>query len=322
MLAVLISAVLTFSLGTVELCADNSREDVREVIRDGFYRFSESIDISAFSVLPEELSSIISSVIKDDPYLFFVNGQMSYSYRPGGHVISLSPTYCLVGEDAFNAWEICRMRVREMAAEAMKYSGEIARALFLHDEICRLYRYDEELKSDSIYGFFMTGKGTCQAYTQLYTAVLRECGIDSHYVASDTIEHIWNYVKIDGEWYHVDLTWDDSVSNESGVSRRHFLCSDEAAKARGHKDWYSVVSVNCVSEKFSEKQFDDVLHVKFFRGDTDHNGKVEFHDLLMVKGNVDLGRALSCIVCADVDGDGSVTEADAVLIRKKLLGID
>ena len=26
--------------------------------------------------------------------------------------------------------------------------------------------------------------------------------------------HIWNAVKIDGKWYHLDLTWDDPVTSD------------------------------------------------------------------------------------------------------------
>ena len=50
---------------------------VEEVIRSGFYKFSESIDISGFEIKPQELSGLLARVLKDDPYLFFVDGQMS-----------------------------------------------------------------------------------------------------------------------------------------------------------------------------------------------------------------------------------------------------
>lgn len=322
MLAVFLSLSLILSFGSIKLCADEDNGDVYSVIRNGFYCFSESIDISAFGISPESLVEVISSVIKDDPYLFFVNGQLSYSYRPGGCVLSLSPTYNLVGENAFKAWEVCRIKVREMAAEAMRYGGEESRALFIHDEICRLYRYDDELEGDSMYSFFVSGKGTCQAYTQLYTAVLRECGIEAHFVASDTIDHMWNYVKINGEWYHVDLTWDDSASSGTFVSRRHFLCSDTVARERGHRDWYSVIEVECKSERFNEIDFDDFYHVLGVLGDSDHNGRVDLSDLLQLRGHIDFDIAINCTFCADADLDGNITLTDAYLIRKKLLGID
>lgn len=308
----------------VKINAENdSQGDAGEVLRDGFYRFSESIDISEFSIMPEELSTILSSVLKDDPYLFFVNGQMSYSYVPGGRVLSVKPQYFLSGEEAFEAWELCRTYIRELAKEAQSYSGQMEKALFLHDKICRGYKYDEALESDTMYSLFKTGKGTCQSYTHVFMAALRECGIESHFVASDTIEHMWNYVKIDGEWYHADLTWDDSGASATGVSRRHFLCSDNTAKARGHIDWYSSVSISCNSERFALSDFDKISNADHLLGDVDHNGGTALSDLLYIRRYL-IGKQtnLACAICADLNKNGSVGEDDAEALRKKLLKTD
>ena len=129
-------------------------------------------------------------------------------------------------------------------------------------------------------------------------------------------------MKIDGEWYHADLTWDDSISGESKISRRHFLCSDKIARERGHRDWYSSVNVSCNSERFADESFEDLYHIPTLSGDSDHNGKIELPDLLQIRGYVDLGADLTCYVCADADRDGEISLSDAKLLRKKLLGID
>ena len=322
--AVLLSFVLAFVFCTVRTNAENEiGNDVKEVLRDGFYRFSDTIDISGFSVMPEELSSLLASVLKDDPYLFFVNGQMSYSYVPGGRVLSVKPQYFLAGEEAFAAWEICRMYIRDLAREAQNYSTQIEKALFLHDKICLDYEYDETLESDTMYSLFLYGKGTCQSYTHVFMAALRECGIESHFVASDTIEHMWNYVKIDGEWYHTDLTWDDSGSSVAGVSRRHFLCSDNVAKSRGHVDWYSSVSVSCNSDRFSGVNFDKISATDHLSGDVDHDGKVTLSDLLYIRRYLDgMQTRRICAACADLDQSGAVDAEDAAALRKKLLKTD
>lgn len=319
--AIVLSVILLTCVISVRSSAEDVTDrQVTEVIRDGFYRFSDSIDISEFSVKPEELTGVLASIIKDDPYLFFVNGQMSYSYKPGGSVLSLKPSYHFVGEDAFEAWESCRTQVREIATEAKKYVSPYKKALYLHDRICLSFEYDDTLESDSLYSFFQTGKGTCQAYTHLYMAVLRECGIESHFVASDTIEHIWNYVRIDGEWYHADLTWDDSAVTVSGVSRRHFLCSDKVAAERGHRDWYSSVSVSCLSERFAESDFDGMLDADASPWDADGDGLLSLADVLILRRYLERGDIP--VFSGDLDGDSEITHGDVALLRKKLLGED
>ena len=322
--AVLLSLAICFSMCTVRpLALTDDPDGVYDALRDGFYRFSESIDISEFGIMPEELSSVLATVLKDDPYLFFVDGQMSYSFIPGGKVLAVKPQYIFSGEEAFKAWDICRAQVRSLAQSAQQFTGDLEKALYLHDAICLAYEYDNTLESDNMYSFFLSGRGTCQSYTHAYMAALRECGIESHYVASDSIEHIWNYVKLDGEWYHVDLTWDDSSAETAGVSRRHFLCSDRVATERGHKDWYSSVAVTCLSERFAGVDFDELSAVSHLSLDADHDGSIGMSDLLLVRYYIANGAAKKiCIACADGDGDGCLSEHDTALVRKKLLGID
>ena len=35
-------------------------------------------------------------------------------------------------------------------------------------------------------------------------------------VTSEVINHAWNLIKLDGEWYQVDVTWDDPVWDRLG----------------------------------------------------------------------------------------------------------
>ncbi|WP_307998083.1 hypothetical protein, partial [uncultured Bifidobacterium sp.] len=54
--------------------------------------------------------------------------------------------------------------------------------------------------------------------------------------------HTWNAVKLDGEWYQVDATWDDSDNNWYGFDQRHlyFGLTDElmAIAHPGHTSIY------------------------------------------------------------------------------------
>ena len=238
-------------------------------------------------------------------------------------MLTLRPTYKTRGEEVFLAWEYCREWVKMLAKEAKAYTSDEQKALYLHDRICRFTEYDKTLESDNIYSLLKSGRGTCQAYTLAYIAVLRECGVEAHYVASDTIEHIWNYVKIDGEWYHADLTWDDSATAQSGtVSKRHFLLSDKAAEERGHRDWYSFFGVECSSDKYVGFDFDPVVETHT-PGDGNHDGRVDLADLLCLRRMLSTGESIGyCLGCLDINGNGAADIDDAGYLRKKLLGAD
>ena len=60
------------------------------------------------------------------------------------------------------------------------------------------------------------GVGLCSAYSDAMALFLYEFGIDNYKIASDN--HIWNLVKINNKWLHLDLTWDDPVT-QTGVQK-------------------------------------------------------------------------------------------------------
>ena len=90
----------------------------------------------------------------------------------------------------------------------------------VHDWIINNSKYDslrsdqgiKTYHSDIAYGPLYEGYAVCGGYTDLMELFLERMGIRSFKVSSDT--HIWNAVFIDGKWYHLDLTWDDPVSDD------------------------------------------------------------------------------------------------------------
>ena len=48
-----------------------------------------------------------------------------------------------------------------------------------------------------------------------------------------TENHVWNYVKVNNEWLHLDLTWDDPITNNGKniLDDSFFLITDEELKS-------------------------------------------------------------------------------------------
>lgn len=61
------------------------------------------------------------------------------------------------------------------------------------------------------------GWGVCEAYAFAYYRLLQETGMAAAWfsggsIRDETTGHEWNLVRIDGQWYHVDCTWDDPTN--------------------------------------------------------------------------------------------------------------
>ncbi len=69
----------------------------------------------------------------------------------------------------------------------------------------------------------------CDGYSRSMLYLLQRLGLKAIYIIGMTPEgfHAWNKVELNGEWYNLDSTWDDSMTLNSTSSRKeHFLKSD------------------------------------------------------------------------------------------------
>ncbi len=94
--------------------------------------------------------------------------------------------------------------------------------------------------SDNPYGALINGKSICTGYTTTFQLFMEMLGIEcrSIYATADGGEaHAWNEVCLDGEWYCVDVTWDDPVPDSDGrtVIHSYFNVTSEYMRDTGHE---------------------------------------------------------------------------------------
>lgn len=119
--------------------------------------------------------------------------------------------------------------------------SDVEKVLAIHDALCKWANYDYSYTNYYADGIFINHSGVCQAYTYAFHSLLSDVGIagdDLDIVISDSMNHAWNMVRIDGEWYHIDVTWDD---DSSFIERTYFLKSDE--KLKNHSGWSKYLPV-------------------------------------------------------------------------------
>jgi hypothetical protein len=84
----------------------------------------------------------------------------------------------------------------------------------VHDYVCGLadycYEDDGTMMRYDPYSIIAYGTGVCNAYALLFQRYMERMDIPC-YIARGTAKggpHAWNIVMVDGQWYHVDCTWD------------------------------------------------------------------------------------------------------------------
>ncbi len=153
---------------------------------------------------------------------------------------------------------------------ASKYTKAVDKEKAVHDWIVLNTKYDEKgFSSGNIpsYSFaadgvFRYGTAVCDGYQKAFMLCMRILGIECETVTGtgNGQAHAWNIVKLDGEWYQVDVTWDDPVPDIPGkVSYGYFNVTDEQMR----KTHVYSAGRSCTATKYSYMNYySDVAFVR------------------------------------------------------------
>lgn len=240
--------------------------NAKAAIMAGLTSFSSEIPLAQYNIPTSQISALYSEIINDNPSMFYIEGGFSY-YVSGNNVYSLMPRYAYP--------------VAEIPAKIAVFESEIAKTLqsvksgmttpekllAIHDTLVADIEYgftdapasSSRSESYSAYGAIVNKIAVCNGYTLAMTELCKRIGVESKYVISRNMNHAWNLVLIDGEWYHIDATWDDPVPNKEGrVYHSYFLISDANISLKNHYDWAMVQPVTATSTKYESEFWKDV----------------------------------------------------------------
>ena len=84
---------------------------------------------------------------------------------------------------------------------------------------------DKTYQSNTAYGVLIEKFGICSGYSDTMKIFLDKLNIINYKISND--QHIWNLVYLDENWYHLDLTWDDPISDINITRDNYFLINTD-----------------------------------------------------------------------------------------------
>ena len=198
-----------------------------------------------------DLALAYTAVKSDHPEYFWMpsgyiyelrGGQMyvAFDYDEDGYQIS----YHYSKEERDFLLQSLREILTEAAAVLTPGMSEYQRELALHDWLAARLTYDRDTAGGSkahpaafTIACLADGSGVCEGYSRAFQLLLYFAGVENTLVTGQVGQtgHMWNLVKADGDWYHADVTWDDSGDEglhtyfnltDAGVAADHILDPD------------------------------------------------------------------------------------------------
>ena len=144
---------------------------------------------------------------------------------------------------------------------------DLDKVIYLHDSIVELASFKYvAYQSYGAAGVLGDKTGVCAGYTKALNLLLGDQGIKTVYISSDAIDHGWTAVYLDGQWYHIDATWDDTRSAKSGLTSHKFLLRNDKEFVTNDKNshvswepWNYSGTVESTSTKYSNWYVHDIV---------------------------------------------------------------
>lgn len=155
----------------------------------------------------------------------------------------------VVYEYRFTADEISSMNIaseraaREIMSNITSDMDDYDKLKYFHDYLVLNCENDTESPySETIYGALVQKKALCEGYAKAFSYLCNLAGIENTIVTGKTkVAHMWNMVKLGGNWYHVDVTWDnpdDALHAEypDVILYQYFMVTDSVIE-NNHTIW-------------------------------------------------------------------------------------
>ena len=201
---------------------DNERVVYKQIYENAItYNKTISI-IKPISV--DELKTTIEAVYNDHPELFYLDTNYTYKYNSNNECVEVTLQY----NDTINNIEYNKKvfddRVNSIVEEAKKLTSDYEKEKYVYRKLLDETTYDKNAKlNQSAFSSLILGKSVCAGYSRAFQLILQRLDIPTYYVlGTANEEHAWNIVKLSGEYYNVDLTWDDT-----GRRYSHFNITDK-----------------------------------------------------------------------------------------------
>ena len=203
-----------------DIAYQQNNADMLYEIFEGILSHKTSIDVSDYSLLPEDnWEKLSDALLCTYPELSFLISSLRCSITTYGEysfVSSITPVY---KDDAATASQ----KLTAFYEKADWYLSHIddsmddfTKALVLHDLLVLNNYYPDPtdtvlMNSANNYDFMVNGWGVCQNYTEVYAYLLAHAGIKSEIISSESMYHAWLRICLNDSYYNVDVTWDDSL---------------------------------------------------------------------------------------------------------------
>lgn len=249
---------------------NENEKSVYNKVLDAISNFVAEVNAFEVAMTDEQMQKIVDYIQRDHPEIFWFRQGATIFFDTTTHIVNkLELTYCLTREEAEKRREKIDAATKSFLTSVTDSMSDYEATLHIYENIIKLVDYDTiglerqqkanmtpDVPDDlrSIYGVFVNKKAVCAGYAKAFQYLLNLCGIECTYVTSDT--HAWNLIKLEGDYYHIDVTWGDGSDTKKDKPQTdtvNYDCfcitTEELARLESHTPDNSFPIPKCTATK-------------------------------------------------------------------------
>ena len=236
-------------------------QDAYDQVCQGLTQRRSSIVLST-PVPADDFQYVYNTVLSDHPEIFWVTSTCNYCYNNSNFLTEIKPVYWDIDVDAMKAE--MEESVRGALADMWSLGTDIEKVKYAHDYLTHTITYAHNDMDQNAYSGFVWKQTVCAGYAKCFSYMMHKMGIPCAYVIGDAGgPHAWNILKLSGEYYMMDVTWDDPDTSPDDYDYDYFNITDRQISAN-HKRGVEGLTI---SEKLPQANGTAMSYQNAFGGD-------------------------------------------------------
>lgn len=200
----------------------SSLEKAEQAITNALKNFQASVNLSSCKLTISQFDSFYRNFVNSHPEFFYLAGQ--YYTVSNSYVQTLYFRYTASSTSQLSKMvSAYEKEVRSIIASVNSSWSDLEKVLYVNDYLALNCEYDLTYQNYDAYDVLVGKTAVCQGYALAYLDLMNRLDVPCETVSSISLNHIWNLVKLNGSWYHVDVTWNDPVPDYCGYAGHNFL---------------------------------------------------------------------------------------------------
>lgn len=216
---------------------------------------ADSADISSLGASASDVEKAYWAFDYENPQFFWLASGYGYTTSGvTGKVLSVNMQYSRSKSEAEKINPQFEAAAKKITDKALKQDNLFDQVKVLHDAIVEMTDYSKtgpSYKSEAD-GPLLNGVALCEGYSKAFMYLCQSIGIDCICVAGYAGEaHMWNMIKLDGQWYNMDVTWDDPTG---GSMKYDYFCIPTSKIKSDHSfdNTFTVPSATATKYSYAE----------------------------------------------------------------------